>query len=174
MLTMKWFFADDGLDDAHSIRRKVFIEEQGLTEAEEYDGTDYACTHLVAYEDDVPVATGRIMLYGDDYIIGRVAVLKEHRGKNLGVGIMQTLIEGCNMMGGHRQILHAQTHARGFYEKLGFTPYGEEFDECGIPHIAMEHFGQIKCCRAQTKDAQKKDAQAKNTQKNDTLKEENI
>ncbi|MCL2362309.1 MAG: GNAT family N-acetyltransferase [Defluviitaleaceae bacterium] len=146
MLTMKWFFADDGLEDAHAIRRAVFIEEQGLTEDEEYDGTDYACTHLVAYENDIPIATGRIMLYGDDYIIGRVAVLKSHRGKNLGLGIMQTLIEACCMMGGERQILHAQTHARGFYEKLGFTAYGEEFEEAGIPHICMEHFGPVKCC----------------------------
>jgi len=146
MLTMKWFFADDGIEDAHAIRRAVFMGEQGLTEAQEIDGTDYACTHLVAYENDVPVATGRIMLYGDDYIIGRVAVLKSHRGQNLGIGIMQTLIEACCMMGGERQILHAQTHARGFYEKLGFTAYGDEFEEAGIPHICMEHFGPVKCC----------------------------
>jgi len=147
MLTMKWFFGDQGLEDAHSVRRAVFIDEQGLTEAEEYDGTDYACTHLVAYEDDIPVATGRVMLYGDDYIIGRVAVLKSHRGKNLGLGIMQALIEACYGMGGERQILHAQLHAREFYEKLGFIAYGEEFMEANIPHIAMERFGPIGCCK---------------------------
>ena len=147
MLTMKWFFGDQGLEDAHNVRRAVFIDEQGLTEAEEYDGTDYACTHLVAYEDDTPVATGRVMLYGDDYIIGRVAVLKSHRGKNLGLGIMQALIEACYSMGGERQILHAQLHARVFYEKLGFIAYGEEFMEANIPHIAMERFGPIGCCK---------------------------
>lgn len=147
MITMKWFFADQGLEDAHSVRRAVFIDEQGLTEEEEYDGTDYACTHLVAYEDDKPIATGRIMLYGDDYIIGRVAVLKAYRGKDIGLGIMQALIEACCAMGGDRQILHAQTHARRFYEKLGFTAYGDEFMEAGIPHICMEHFGPVGCCR---------------------------
>jgi len=146
MITMKWFFGAEGLEDAHNIRRSVFIEEQGLTEAEEYDNTDYACTHLVAYENATPIATGRIMLYGEDYIIGRVAVLKAHRGRQLGIGIMQALIEACLQMGGQRQILHAQTHARGFYEKLGFKAYGEEFEEAGIPHIAMEHYGPAKCC----------------------------
>ena len=98
----------------------------------------------MAYEDGSPIATGRIMLYDSNYKIGRVAVLKAHRGKNLGLGIMQALINACHAMGGHRQILHAQTHAKGFYEKLGFTSYGEEFDEAGIPHIAMEHFGPAK------------------------------
>ena len=148
MLVLKWFFGDKGLEDAHTIRRAVFIDEQGISEADEYDGTDHACVHLVAYENDRPIATGRIMLSGDDYIIGRVAVLKSHRGQRLGLGIMQALIEACCEMGGERQILHAQTSARGFYEKLGFTPYGEEFDEAGIPHIAMEHFWPARHCMA--------------------------
>ena len=147
MLTMKWIFGDKDLEDAHTIRREVFINEQGISEAEEYDGTDAACVHLVAYENDCPIATGRIMILNQDYVIGRVAVLKAHRGRQLGVGIMQALINACCEMGGERQILHAQLSARGFYEKLGFTPYGEEFDEAGIPHIAMEHFGPVKCCR---------------------------
>jgi len=147
MLELKWFFGDKGLDDAYAIRREVFVQEQNVSEADEYDGTDGACTHLVLYEDGIPIATGRIMITGNDYVIGRVAVLKAHRGKQLGFGIMQTLIEACCVMGSERQILHAQTHARGFYEKLGFAAYGEEFEEAGIPHIAMEHFGSAKCCK---------------------------
>ena len=148
MLELKWFFGDKGLQDAHAIRRAVFIEEQGLTEAQEFDGTDHACTHLVIYENNTPVATGRIMITGQDFKIGRVAVLKSHRGQNLGLGTMQALIDACMQMGAERQILHAQTSARGFYEKLGFTPYGDEFNEAGIPHIAMEHFGTAKCCNS--------------------------
>ena len=146
MLTMQWTFGGKGLEDAHAIRRAVFIDEQGLSEVEEFDGTDHACAHLVAYENNCPIATGRIMITGDDYKIGRVAVLKAHRGRQLGLGIMQALIDACISMGSERQILHAQTHAKGFYEKLGFTPYGEGFEEAGIPHIAMERFGPIKCC----------------------------
>ena len=146
MLVLKWFFGDKDLEDAYSIRQAVFVQEQAISEAEEYDSTDGACIHLVAYENDVPIATGRIMILGEDYIIGRVAVIKAHRGRQLGVGIMQALINACHEMGGERQILHAQTHARGFYEKLGFTTYGEEFEEAGIPHIAMEHLGPARNC----------------------------
>ena len=148
MLVLKWFFGDRDLNDTYAIRQEVFVREQQISEAEEYDGSDAACVHVVAYENNAPIATGRIMISDGDYKIGRVAVLKAHRGRQLGIGIMQALIEACCTMGGERQVLHAQTYARGFYEKLGFTAYGEEFDEAGIPHIAMEHFGSAKCCNA--------------------------
>jgi len=148
MLTLRWFFGDkEDLTDAHIVRRAVFINEQGVSEADELDGTDNACIHLVAYEGETPISTGRIMITRDDFIIGRVATVESHRGRGIATGVMQALIDACVTMGGERQILHAQTHARKFYEKLGFTAYGEEFDDAGIPHIAMEHFGTERTCK---------------------------
>ncbi|MCL1786952.1 MAG: GNAT family N-acetyltransferase [Defluviitaleaceae bacterium] len=151
MLTLQWFFGEkEPLTDAHAIRHAVFIEEQNVPEADEHDGTDGACIHLVAYDGDTPVSTGRIMITGaaegDDFIIGRVATIKSHRGRGIATGVMQALIDACVSMGGQRQVLHAQTSAQGFYEKLNFTAYGEEFMDAGIPHIAMEHFGTEKKC----------------------------
>ena len=145
MVTTRWFFGDKDLTDAHAIRHKVFIEEQGITEEEEMDGTDGACIHLVAYDGQKPVATGRIRITGDEFSIGRVAVLSEERGKHYGVFIMQALVHACYNMGAERQVLHAQVRAQGFYEKLGFTAYGEVYEEAGIPHISMEHFGDSEC-----------------------------
>ncbi len=142
MITTEWFLGEGNLTDAHSIRRAVFIEEQGIEEAVEMDGTDPSCVHLVAYDDDgTPAATGRIMVTNDAFIIGRVAVLPEYRRKQYGTLIMQTLMHACYTMGGERQEVHAQTAVRGFYESLGFTAYGEEYLEAGIPHINMRHEG---------------------------------
>jgi len=147
MLEMKWFMGDkDNLSDTHAIRRAVFIEEQGVSEAEEMDDTDSACIHLVLYDGDEPISTGRIMITDEDYIIGRVATIKSRRGQGLATGVMQSLVGACVTMGGMRQILHAQVQARPFYEKLGFVAHGDIFDEAGIPHIAMEHFGGMKTC----------------------------
>ena len=147
MLTMTWLFGErDDLTDAYAIRREVFIEEQNVSEADEYDGTDGGCIHLVMYEGDTPVSTGRIMITRDDFILGRIATIKSHRGRGIGAGVVQTLIDACVQMGGDRQILHSQTHAISFYEKLGFTCYGEEFYDAGIPHVAMEHFGGNPGC----------------------------
>jgi len=148
MLSLQWFFGDkEPLTDAHTIRREVFINEQNVSEADELDGTDAACIHLVAYVGETPISTGRIMITNGDFIIGRVATIKSYRGRGVATGIMQALINACVTMGGERQILHAQTHARTFYEKLGFTAYGEEFDDAGIPHISMEHFGEERACK---------------------------
>jgi len=149
MLTMQWFFGEEGLDDVYALRRRVFIDEQGISEVEEYEGDDGGCIHLVLYVNDVPVSTGRIKITRDDYVIGRVATLAEHRGKGYATGVMQALIKACCVMGGERQILHAQLTARKFYESLGFTAYGDEFEEAGIPHVCMEHIGPPKgCCHA--------------------------
>ena len=149
MVSMKWFFGEkEDLTDTHAIRREVFIEEQNVPETEELDGTDGSCIHLVVYDGEKPVATGRVMITDSDmdFIIGRVATLKSHRGQGLATGIMEALVEACVQMGGNRQTLHSQISARSFYEKLGFTAYGEEFMDAGIPHIAMEHFGGLKSC----------------------------
>ena len=146
MITTEWFFGSDGLDEAHMIRRKVFIEEQGISEADEMDGTDVSCAHLVAYDEGVPVATGRIMITADEYIIGRVAVLPEYRGQKLGSLVMLACIHACNEMGGKRQVVHAQLPVKGFYEGLGFSAYGDVYEEAGIQHICMEHFGECSVC----------------------------
>jgi predicted GNAT family N-acyltransferase len=148
MITMLWFFGEQGLEDVYALRRRVFIEEQKIAPEDEYEGDDGACIHTVIYEGGIPAATGRIKITRDDYIIGRVATLPEHRGKGFGRAIMQALIKACCIMGGQRQILHAQTTAQGFYEKLGFTVYGEPFEEAGLPHVYMEHFGYpAGCCQ---------------------------
>ncbi|MCL2215811.1 MAG: GNAT family N-acetyltransferase [Defluviitaleaceae bacterium] len=148
MISMKWFFGEkEDLSDVHVIRREVFMEEQNVPAAHLNDGTDAESIHVVVYdENEKPVSTGRVHITDDDFIIGRVATVKSHRSQGLATGIMQALIEACVQMGGERQLLHSQTEAQGFYEKLGFTPYGEEFEKAGIPHIAMEHFGSIKRC----------------------------
>jgi predicted GNAT family N-acyltransferase len=149
MISTQWFVGGEALTDAHTIRRKVFVEEQGIREADEFDGTDDACIHLVVYDSaDAPVATGRIQITLDEFNIGRVAVLPSQRGKGYGVFVMQILIHACFSMGGERQTVNAQLSAQGFYQKLGFAACGEAYDKAGISHITMERFGDtIPLCK---------------------------
>jgi len=146
MIETKWFTGetDPALADAHHIRRVVFMDEQNVSEEEEMDGTDVGAIHLVAYEGGKPVATGRILIEGEKYILGRIAILKEMRGQGLGDFIMRLLIRRAYELGGTRQEIHAQLQAVGFYKTLGFTPYGEEFMEANIPHTMMEREGDIE------------------------------
>lgn len=118
------------------LRRTVFIEEQGVSEAEEVDGLDADCVHLLASDDGVPVGTARILLKGDLAKIGRVCVLPSHRGTGLGAALIRRALE--EMQGNATTAkLGAQVHALGFYEALGFTAIGPVYDDAGIPHRDM-------------------------------------
>jgi predicted GNAT family N-acyltransferase len=118
-----------------AIRRAVFIEEQHVPEAEEWDGHDETSYHVLALTGDgTPVGTGRLLLEGR---IGRMAVLKEYRGMGVGGAILALLLEIARKQGLGTVILHAQTHAIDFYARYGFSPYGRIFNEGGIPHRAM-------------------------------------
>ena len=143
MITAEWFAGDGDLTDIHAIRRAVFIGEQGVSEAEEMDGTDMEAMHLLVKDNGAPVATGRIIIIDEKFYIGRVAVMKNHRGKKYGDFIMRLLIRKAFDMGGIEQHLHAQTQARGFYEKLGFKTVSDEYMEANIPHVNMVRYGDI-------------------------------
>lgn len=119
------------------IRAKVFIEEQGVSEADERDGLDDEAIHLIALQDDKAVGTARLMIDGDTGKIGRVAVLPEQRGTGLGKALIHAALEDLRAQGLARAKLGSQTHAIGFYESLGFTVVGPEFMDAGIPHRDM-------------------------------------
>ncbi|SEK93459.1 GNAT family N-acetyltransferase [Halomonas daqiaonensis] len=121
-------------DAAGEIRRIVFIEEQQVSQEEEWDGRDPECRHFLALSDGRAVGTARLL---PDAHIGRVAVLAEARGLGIGVALMRAAIEAARRDGHARVELAAQTHALAFYELLGFLAYGDEFLDAGIPHRNM-------------------------------------
>ena len=121
-----------------ALRRAVFIEEQNVPEAEEWDGQDADALHVLAFADGQPVGTARVLLLGDTGKIGRVCVLSQARGTGLGAALILAALDMLrNRPGITRAKLGAQTHAIGFYEKLGFTAFGPIYDDAGIPHRDM-------------------------------------
>ncbi len=128
----------DDLALCHALRRIVFIEEQNVPEAEEVDGRDAGALHLLARLDGQPVGCARLLVMGDTGKIGRVCVLQEYRGQGIGVALIQSALEVLRAQPGvMRAKLGSQTHAIGFYEKLGFTPVGPEYLDAGIAHRDM-------------------------------------
>ncbi|MCZ8153258.1 MAG: GNAT family N-acetyltransferase [Rhodobacteraceae bacterium] len=119
------------------LRRVVFIEEQGVPEADEIDDKDDTALHLLATEDGTPVGSARLLLLGDTGKIGRVCVLKSHRGTGLGAALIRAALTELRTQGVTTAKLGSQTHAIGFYERLGFTPTGPEYLDAGIPHRDM-------------------------------------
>ncbi len=120
-----------------AIRRRVFIEEQNVPEELELDELDATAVHLLAVQDGRPVGTARLLIEGESAKIGRVAVLPEMRGTRAGAALMRAALDELRARGVTKAKLGAQTHAIGFYEKLGFTVHGPEYDDAGIPHRDM-------------------------------------
>lgn len=115
------------------VRREVFINEQKIPEADEWDDADENSSHVLAYSEkrDV-VGTGRIEPNGK---IARLAVVAEYRGQGVGSAILTRLVEEARRQGFSQVYLHSQTHALEFYKKFGFVSDEEIFSEGGIPHV---------------------------------------
>ncbi|MEH6377209.1 GNAT family N-acetyltransferase [Streptomyces sp. KLMMK] len=142
----------DGLPGCHAVRREVFVGEQRIPEAEEMDAYDVHAVHLLATGPAGPVGTVRFLHgaparkkyghagVGDDVtaVLGRLAVSRAARGTGLGAELVLAVEAEARRLGLARVYLEAQTHALGFYERLGYAAHGPEFDEgSGIPHRAM-------------------------------------
>ncbi len=126
------------IDTCRALRRTVFIEEQGVSEADEVDGLDGAAIHLLALVEDRAVGTARILLKQEAGKIGRVCVLPEARGTGLGAALIRAALDCLRTLPGLTEArLGAQSHATEFYEKLGFVVEGDEFLDAGIPHRHM-------------------------------------
>lgn len=120
------------------LRRVVFIEEQGVSEADEVDGLDGSAIHLLAFDGPTAVGTARLLVKGPVGKIGRVCVLPVARGTGLGAALIRAALDVLRGEAGVREAyLGSQSHATGFYEKLGFVAEGEEFLDAGIPHRHM-------------------------------------
>ncbi|MBS8227793.1 GNAT family N-acetyltransferase [Vannielia litorea] len=123
------------LDACFALRREVFMREQGFSQAEEFDGKDGDAIHLLATERGEPVGTARV--FPAEGRIGRICVLARARGTGLGAKLVRAGMDLLRERGAPRAVLDAQTRAMGFYEKLGFTAEGADFDDGGVPHRRM-------------------------------------
>ncbi|KXH79803.1 GNAT family N-acetyltransferase [Sporosarcina sp. HYO08] len=126
-------------EDAFSVRRKVFVEEQRVPHHLELDEYDDLAIHFVVYSDQTPIGAGRLRETSNGIgKVERVCILKEFRGNRLGNLVMDALEKHAKMSNYEKIVLNAQVSAIPFYEKLGYTITSPEFMDADIPHRAME------------------------------------
>ena len=120
------------------IRKSVFCDEQKISKEIEFDNLDHLCEHFLVYKEETPIATGRVRLKDKNlYKIERVAVLSNYRRSKVGSLLMGEIIKIYSGLKDTKIILHSQLAVQKFYKNLNFSPYGKQFLEDGIPHIAM-------------------------------------
>lgn len=131
--------------EIQAIRQAVFQKEQNVEPSLDFDGLDEVALHVIAYWRHQPVGTTRIRLLSNQIAkIERVAVLSDYRGQGVGKALMETAIAFLSQQAISEIKLNAQVQTISFYEKLGFQPYGEEFEEAGILHIEMRRSQNMK------------------------------
>ena len=125
----------------HIIRKKVFCEEQNISEDIEFDNLDDICEHFLVFNNQIPIATARVRKKEDGvYKIERVAVLISYRKLKVGTLLIKRIIDQYQKINIKNSIiLHSQVSVKNFYQNLNFISYGEEFTEDGILHIGMKH-----------------------------------
>ncbi len=123
------------------IREAVFIEEQKVPAALEWDNRDMGAIHLLAISNDranKPVGTSRIIINNHQAQIGRMAVLKTWRNKNIGSQLLQHALIICQQKQLREVLIHAQENVIPFYHQAGFKVISERFMDAGIPHMKMQ------------------------------------
>ena len=122
---------------AIEIREKVFVEEQGF--AEEFDSMDKTAFHMVVYDGGRAAATCRYYeAAAGEYVLGRIAVLREYRGRRIGAEMIAAAEDEVRRAGGKTMLIHAQTRTRVFYEKQGYAAFGDVDFEENREHIWMK------------------------------------
>lgn len=131
--------SDEERNAAFTVRKKVFVEEQGVPLSLELDEYDQTAAHFVVYDGKTAIAAGRIRT-SEERVgkVERICVLKEYRGNHLGFLVMNAVEDHAKEIGIQTLKLNAQSYAIPFYEKLGFAVTSPEFMDADIPHRAME------------------------------------
>lgn len=125
---------------ALALRREVFVHEQHVPPDEEFDADDLTATHIVVLLDGDVVATLRILFLPAHAKFGRVAVAASARGQGIASRMMRHAMDLAAARGETRFYLTAQTDKLALYEKLGFVAFGEQFQDGGMPHLAMKTY----------------------------------
>ena len=124
-------------EKAFAIRKKVFVQEQGVDPALEYDNEESA-RHYLLLLGEKPIATARWRETGKGIKLERFAVLPEFRNRGIGEIILKEVLKDVCPL--EKTIyLHSQVAAVSFYERNGFFRVGEKFTEAGIEHYLMEY-----------------------------------
>lgn len=132
---------DQQLAQAFHIRKQVFVEEQHVPLADEFDAFDTLasdCSHILLLQEGLPAGTGRIRVVEGIGKLERICILPQYRSLGLGKEIVLALEDIAKQQLLSAVKLHAQTHAEHFYTKLGYEAASPVFMEDGIPHLLMK------------------------------------
>lgn len=124
-------------EDALHVRKLVFVHEQDVPEEIEVDHYENEAIHFIGYQHSQSIAAGRLRFLDHYGKIERLCVLKKYRGNSFGLQMLQRMEEETLKHQINHTLLHAQTIAVPFYERVGYEIVSEPFNDAGISHVTM-------------------------------------
>jgi GNAT superfamily N-acetyltransferase len=120
---------------AFAVRAACFVGELDVPYSEEFDGHDFAATHVIAYLGTEPVGTVRVRWFQSFAMPERLAVLQRFRGHNIG----QMLLERCRKLaegrGSNMLYVQALPGDVKYWEKQGWRRLVSEEASSGAKRI---------------------------------------
>jgi len=123
--------------DSYTIRKEVFIDELGCDPVFLIDDVDALAHHIIIKDNEIPVGTGRIILNDLNTYIGRIAVLKSHRGQSIGDLIVRMLIDRAFRLGLEPVKVYARMDTIDFYKAIGFEIVSDPYIRESVEIIEM-------------------------------------
>lgn len=137
MIKGQFIIGIEGLKETGFIRTEIFTGDLKMPLSVEKDQYDHFAHHLIIYDGEKKIATGRLILKDDVFLIGRIAVLKESRGMQIGDLVVRMLLDRAFSIGAKEVSVHSLIELQPFYEKVGFKAVSEPFIEATLEHINM-------------------------------------
>ena len=126
------------LDAAIELRREVFVGEQGVSEADEFDGREEECVHVLAVDGGRVVGCCRLLPAGERVKLGRMVVASGRRREGIAAAMLAEADRQAAALGATLITLCAQTYVVSLYEQDGYEVTSGTYDEVGIEHVRME------------------------------------
>ncbi len=144
MLYANWIHGTEDIAPARLVREEVFVKEQGFDPAIEFDAFDGMAWHVVALDDQTPIATGRVYLDKGKFHVGRICVLQAYRDFGVGSAVVQLLLGRALTAGAPGIHISSQVYIKDFYKKFGFQEVGEPYTLPGetVQHIDLYADGE--------------------------------
>lgn len=137
MIQGKFLYGNENLSEVLQIRNKVFGVENGGLMEDDQDSLDAESIHVLVFEKQKNVATGRLWCNHQSFEISLVAVLAEERGKYFGDFVVRMLVDKAFLLGAMEITIRVENSQICFFEKIGFCRNGEPYNENGIIYFPM-------------------------------------
>lgn len=142
MISTKWFQGIDNLEQPIEIRKNVFLREMNLDEGFISDIYDEFSFNVVAYEDELPIGTGRLIFKENKYFLDKICIIKDFRGKCYGDLIIRMLVRKAITINVEETYSYIDEKYKSIFNKVGFKEISRDENN----NILMMKTGDVGGC----------------------------